>query len=79
MYSILYDQDTKIWYAWAPGYWRRLSAAELVFMANRSACINGRNVRKVLAATGKARAKALADFGFTNNHTILTKNFATKG
>jgi len=80
MYEILYDQTTKVWYAWAPGYWHRFtSATELQFMANRAGCINGAAVRRVLATPAKKRAKALEAFGFGNAHTVMVKNFARKG
>lgn len=77
MFEILYDQDTKVWYAWAPGYWHRFgSAADLSWAAVSPLCINGAKARAVLA---KPTARNLATFGISNAHTVQRKQMALGG
>lgn len=74
MFEIIYNQATKIWYAWAPGYWYRFASKDDVLWAAYSGlCINGAAVKKVLA---KPTLVNLNAFGISNAHTLQRRNMA---
>lgn len=77
MFEIIYDQDTRVWYGWAPGYWLRFgSAAEVDWAAASPLCVNGRAVRGVLAKPSKAKLDAI---GVSNAHVVMRKHTAVGG
>lgn len=75
MYELIYNVDTKLWYMWAPGYWRRITSSdELRWAANSALCRNG---AYVLAELNKpVKKRTYPHIGINNAHTILRKTLA---
>jgi predicted chitinase len=78
MFEILFDVDTKVWYAWTPGYWRRIASRdELVWASHSALCVNGASVRGELAKPEAERT--YPHIGLSNAHIIIRERLALGG